>query len=88
MAESEPNNPLRSSGLMFLQGFLGLGGIGGGIALLVDPTGQVLELPPDSLDGLAIDSFLLPGLFLILVMGMLPPLAAVSKGLGIDDQFI
>lgn len=64
--------------LIILQIFLGLGGIGGGIVMLLDPSGAAMGLPPDLLDGLFIDSFLLPGLFLIAFMGLLPLLTAYS----------
>jgi len=62
--------------LIILQIFLGLGGIGGGIAILLDPSGTAMGLPPDLVDGLFIDSFVLPSLFLIALMGLLPLLTA------------
>ncbi len=56
--------------------FLGLGGIGGGLFMIIDPSGQLMGLPSDLLEPLFISSFILPGLFLILVMGILPLLTA------------
>jgi hypothetical protein len=40
--------------------------------MLLDPSGSALGLPPGLLDHLPIDSFFLPGLFLIAVMGCIP----------------
>jgi hypothetical protein len=69
--------------LMILLVFLGFGGIGGGIALLMDPSGSLLGLPLDLLEGLFIESYLLPGFFLITAMGLGPYLVFFSfwKGL-------
>jgi hypothetical protein len=50
---------------------LGLGGIGGGAAMFVDPSGLSMGLPSDLLDGLPITNFILPGIFLVVVMGIL-----------------
>ncbi|MFU8771604.1 MAG: hypothetical protein ACNA8H_04185 [Anaerolineales bacterium] len=58
--------------LIILLVILGLGGLGGGIAMLIDPSGQMMGLPTDMLDGLPITNFILPGLFLILIMGIMP----------------
>jgi lysylphosphatidylglycerol synthetase-like protein (DUF2156 family) len=58
--------------LIILLILLSLGGSGGGIAMLIDPSGQMMGLPPDMLDGLPITSFILPGLFLTVVMGIAP----------------
>lgn len=51
---------------------LGLGGIGGGVAMLLDPSGAGMGLPLELLEGLPISNFILPGLFLISVMGIAP----------------
>lgn len=62
---------------------LGLGGIGGGAAMLADPSGAALGLPEGLLDGLFISDFYWPDIFLILVMGLAPCGIAYSlwKGL-------
>jgi hypothetical protein len=51
---------------------LGLGGIGGGVTMFADPSGISTGLSPDLLDGLPISNFILPGIFLVVVMGILP----------------
>lgn len=58
--------------LMILLLLLGLGGIGGGIALLADPSGAMMGLPADLLDGVFVTDFFWPGIFLIVVMGFGP----------------
>lgn len=62
--------------LIVLLVFLSVGGFFGGLNMLLDPSGGSLGLPQDLLAGLPVSSFLLPGLFLIGVMGLLPLLAA------------
>jgi len=58
--------------LMVLLLLLGLGGIGGGIIMLMDPSGKVLGLPAGLLDDLFISDFFWPGIFLIVMMGFTP----------------
>ena len=57
--------------LIFSLVFLALGGIYGGIALLADPTGGLLQLT-DVLPLLPVSDYILPGLFLLIVMGLAP----------------
>ena len=49
--------------------FLSISGLFGGIAMLIDPSGQILGLPASLLEPVPIDNFLLPGLFLIVAYG-------------------
>jgi hypothetical protein len=51
---------------------LGLAGIVGGVGFLVDPTGGYWQLSTDMLIGLPVDDFILPGLFLLTMMGLVP----------------
>ena len=44
--------------------------------MLFDPSGASMGLPTDLLDGLPISNFVLPGLFLIIVMGIIPLILA------------
>jgi len=57
--------------LLFLLVFLGLGGLYGGIAMLIDPTGGLLQLT-EVLPLLPVSNFILPGLFLLVAMGLAP----------------
>jgi hypothetical protein len=63
--------PLTVYLLLFFLLFLAFGGLYGGIAMLTDPDGSSLAM--DSLlPLLPVASFILPGLFLLLVMGLTP----------------
>ena len=57
--------------LLFLLVFLGLGGLYGGLAMLIDPKGGLLQLT-EVLPLLPIPDYILPGLFLLVVMGLAP----------------
>lgn len=57
--------------LIFLLLFLGLGGLYGGVAMLIDPSGSLLELT-DLLSLMPVSNFVFPGLFLFLIMGIAP----------------
>ena len=57
---------------------LGLGGLYGGILFLLDPSGARMGVPLSLLEGLPLQDFLLPGLFLLVVMGMAPLILAAA----------
>jgi hypothetical protein len=57
--------------LLALLLFLAFGGLYGGVAMLLDPSGHSLGMD-DVLALLPIGDFVLPGLFLLLVMGVAP----------------
>ena len=63
--------PLTLWPLLFLLLFLGLGGLYGGIAMLSDATGGSLQLT-EVLPLLPVPDYTLPGLFLLIVMGLAP----------------
>lgn len=65
--------------LIVLVVFQGLSGIFGGIALVMDPTGSTLQIPLEWLSGSPFPDYLLPGLVLLVVLGIYPML--VSYGL-------
>ncbi len=52
--------------------FIGFGGVYGGIAFIADPSGGLLGMTPEFLRPSPLDTFLVPGLFLLFVMGFLP----------------
>jgi hypothetical protein len=56
---------------------LAIGGYYGGITMLLDPTGSLLGVA-DALPLLPVPNFILPGLFLIAVMGLFPNLLAYA----------
>jgi hypothetical protein len=51
--------------------FLAFGGLYGGISMLLDPSGASMQMD-EVLDLLPVSDYLLPGLFLLLVMGIVP----------------
>ena len=63
--------PLTLWPLLFCLLFLSTGGLYGGIAMLTDPTGDSLQLT-EVLPLLPVSDYILPGLFLLLVMGLTP----------------
>ena len=59
--------------LVFLLAFLGLGAIGGGGALLISPSGKLLGgLPLSILKNSPFTDFLVPGIILFVVLGLIP----------------
>jgi hypothetical protein len=56
--------------LIIVLAFLSLSGLGGGIGLLIDPSGAGIGVPLDLLDKLPISTFVLPGLYLLIVYGL------------------
>jgi hypothetical protein len=51
---------------------IGIGGLYGGLVFLADPSGRLMGMSLSYLDGLPIHSYLLPGLWLLTVMGAGP----------------
>jgi len=67
--------PLALWGLIGALAFLSLGGWYGGVAMLLDPSGVALGMD-EVLPRLPVADFVLPGLFLIVVMGIGPLVVA------------
>ncbi len=57
-------------GLGALQAFIGLGALGGGFMLVIDPSGSALGVPLSFLEGSPFTDFLIPGIFLLVVNGI------------------
>ncbi|HNW72913.1 MAG TPA: hypothetical protein PKN44_04745 [Bacteroidales bacterium] len=58
--------------LVMLLAIQSLGGLFGGIALVLSPSGAILRLPVSTLDGSPFTDFLIPGLILLFLLGVLP----------------
>jgi hypothetical protein len=58
--------------LLFFMLLLSLGGFYGGIVFLLDPSGVLMQMDPAVLPLLPVPDYTLPGLFLLLVMGIAP----------------
>ena len=65
----------------FLLLILGFGGLYGGLMLISDPSGEKFEWSLELLNGTPFNSFLLPGIVLLIVNGLLPIYVAVIVGL-------
>jgi hypothetical protein len=72
MNQSKSSFPKFLTALIILLLLLGIGGLGGGMMMLLEPSGALLKLSPDFLYPLPIPNFILPGLFLTIVMGIFP----------------
>ncbi|MFS0871896.1 hypothetical protein [Paenibacillus xylanilyticus] len=64
--------------LIILQGFLGIGAIVGGGVLIIDPSGNLINLPNSLLEHSPFGNFLIPGIILLLVLGIMPIVVAIS----------
>lgn len=64
--------------LAFILAFQGLGGLYGGTALVLSPSGSFLEMPSVMLEGSPFNSFLLPGIILLLLLGVLPAILSFA----------
>ena len=53
-----------------LQLFIGLGAVGGGLALVLQPSGANLDMPLEMLRHSPFMDFMIPGLFLLIVNGL------------------
>lgn len=74
---SQPEGALRTV-LLALEIVIALSALGGGIAMLADPSGA-MGMDPSMLDRLPVDSWLLPGVALILCNAVLPSAAAAGE---------
>lgn len=74
-ADLAPRAPRRSRLAVLaavLEGFLAVGALGGGLALMIGPQGQIISLPVSDLAGSPFDSYFVPGLILFTVLGLGP----------------
>jgi len=67
-----PRKPFAVWGLIADLIVLGVGGLYGGVLFVLDPSGAAMGVPLSLLDGLPLSDFLVPGLFLLGVMGLAP----------------
>jgi len=64
--------------LIILLAFLGLGAIGGGLTLIISPSGELMGMPVSILDNSPFSSFRIPGIVLLVVLGIVPVLLIFS----------
>ena len=63
---------------LFVLGFLALGALGGGLVLIISPDGELLGLPLSAIKNMPFDSFLIPGIILLTVLGIFPALLIIA----------
>ena len=58
--------------LLTLHLLQGLGGLAGGIVLMISPNGSLIHMPLSMIKGSPFHDFLIPGIILFLILGVLP----------------
>lgn len=64
--------------LIALHLFLAIGAIGGGIIFIIDPSGELAGMSLSLLEGSPFQSYLIPGLILFFILGILPSIVGFS----------
>ena len=72
MSDQHPERPVALYLLIVGMVFQGLSGLAGCCVLVADPSGGILELPVTTLAGSPFPDFLIPGLILGSVLGVVP----------------
>ena len=67
----EQNNFFRNL-LIILLGFLAIGALFGGLAFIIKPDGSIYQMPVEELANSPFKSFMLPGIFLMTILGIFP----------------
>jgi hypothetical protein len=73
-----PGRPALATALIVLLIFLGVSGLFGGVAFIAAPDGSILHAPQSWKEQIPFSSFLIPGLLLFFVAGVLPLLVAAA----------
>jgi hypothetical protein len=73
-----PRRPATAWVLLVLLIVQALGGLAGGLSLTLAPDGSIMKMSTSALDGSPFHDYLIPGLILMLVLGLLPLAAAVG----------
>ncbi|MBC8754098.1 hypothetical protein H2O64_05410 [Kordia sp. YSTF-M3] len=63
---------------VILLGFLAIGAIGGGLVLITSPTGELIGIPLSEFKNMPFDNFLIPGIILFSVLGVIPLLLIIA----------
>lgn len=62
--------------LMFLVFFQAISGLYGGLSMVFDPSGDLLQMPLSLLEGTPFKNYLIPGLILSVLLGVFPSIVA------------
>jgi len=71
------SNKIRNTFLIAL-GILGGGAIGGGGVLIISPSGELIGMPLSELKNTPFNNFLIPGVILFIVLGLIPLLLIIA----------
>jgi uncharacterized membrane protein YqjE len=63
---------------LIVLGFLSLGAIGGGVVLMISPSGELLGIPLSEFKNIPFNSYLIPGIILFVVLGFIPLLLIIA----------
>ena len=77
-ADDRPRRPATAWVLLALLVVQALGGLAGGLSLTLAPDGSIMKMSTSLLDGSPFHDYLIPGLVLMLVLGVLPLVASVG----------
>ena len=64
--------------LIFIMALQSLSGLLGGVSLIIDPTGNMIDLPSSWLAGSMFQNYLIPGIILLVVLGILPLITLIG----------
>ena len=63
---------------LILLGLLSIGAIGGGAVLIISPSGELIGIPLSEYRNLPFNSYLIPGIILFSVLGIIPALLIIA----------
>lgn len=78
MTGNSERKPILLVVLIAMQAFLGLNGVAGGGAFLIAPDGRLLRMPLSQLQSSPFADFTIPGLLLLIFLGLYPLAVAFS----------
>ena len=70
LSGSTPRRSGFAKAAIVLEVLLGVGAVGGGVALMLGPRGEIMPLPLSALKGSPFDTYFVPGLILFGVLGL------------------
>ncbi|WP_441000128.1 hypothetical protein [Fodinibius sp. SL11] len=71
--------PISFYALLTLLFFQAASGLYGGTALIMDPTGNLLQMPTALLEGTSFQDFLIPGIILFSILGIFPLIVLIGS---------
>jgi hypothetical protein len=71
-------NPITCKLLICMHFLLGIGAFFGGLVLIIDPSGGVVNMPMDFLENSPFNNFLIPGIILFSILGIFPLVIAYA----------